>query len=81
MHSPEHVIPMVGGDAGLGVDHLILGGGGLRKMYLNDLFIFSQDRNNFFILPAVKNKFFFFVGNKGETIFLALIFANLQATP
>ena len=43
-------------------DHFISGGGGggggLRKMYLNNLFIFSQFRSNFFILPAVKNKLF-----------------------
>ena len=36
-------------------------------MYLNNLFIFSQVGNNFFILPAVKNKLFFFVRNKEET--------------
>ena len=44
----------------LGADHLISGGGGgLRKMYLNILFIFSLLGNKFFILPAVKNNFFF----------------------
>ena len=37
----------------------IWGGGGLRKMYLNISFIFSQLGNKFFILPAVKNNFFF----------------------
>ena len=37
----------------------IWGGGGLRKIYLNNLFIFSQFGNFFFILPAVKNKIFF----------------------
>ena len=35
------------------------GGGGVRKLYLNNLFIFCQVGNFFFILPAVKNKFFF----------------------
>ena len=39
-------------------------------MYLNNLFIFTQFGKNFFILPAVKNKFLFI----RTKYFLALIF-------
>ena len=50
-------------------------------MYLNNLFIFSEVENIFFILPAVKNKLFFLFESKMKQFFLALIFANLLATP
>ena len=45
-------------------------------MYLNISFIFSQLGNNFFILPAVKNKFFFLVCRKDETIFFSTYFCE-----
>ena len=45
------------------------------------IYLFFPGRNIFYILAAVKKKFFFFIHTKDETIFLALIFANLQATP
>ena len=57
------------------------GGGGLRLMYLNNLFIFSQVENHFFYFTISEKQFFFFVHTKDETIFLAHIVVNLRATP
>ena len=54
----------------LGKDHLI--SGGVEE---------NVPEQSLYFLPAVKNKLYFFVWPKDETIFLALIFANLLATP
>ena len=54
------------------MDHLISGGGGLRKMYLNNLFIFSQFGNKIFYFTSSV----FFVHRKDETIFYSTYFCE-----
>ena len=49
-------------------------------MYLNNLFIFSEVGNFYFILTGVKNKFFFFVRTKDEQIFFSTYFCKPTST-